>query len=386
MNAPPPHWCVPGGGDSGTGDRAALPAAAACGAGPRHRHPARGSRRPHRGERRSAPRSRRRPRTAASATLASRASTRVARSHRTSTAHKNRNHRNRSIPYERSVDSALPAAWRSRKYADTASTGSPAESANRNGNHRSPVASSRPANGTGNTARSRGGSTSSITAGELAQPSHHSSLAWANPPVSSVNGSASGRPCTRSPRGSSAPGCGPCCAPRKCWSSTGRGSWRDTKRSRVRGGQVLVLDHYLEVLARKPGALPGSMALSQARAAGVFTVAHEAFWTKARAKHGDRDGTRALIEVLLLHRHLPAPTVTAGIQGRPGRRVDQPRTGHRRGPPRRRPTGHRPRRRREHRQSWSTSSVLRGCGTIGGFPATPPPAASLASIPPRRPA
>jgi transposase len=86
------------------------------------------------------------------------------------------------------------------------------------------------------------------------------------------------------------------------------------ERSRVRGGQILVLDHYLEVLARKPGALPGSMALSQARAAGVFTVAHEAFWTKARARHGDGDGTRALIEVLLLHRHLPATAVIDGIR------------------------------------------------------------------------
>jgi hypothetical protein len=86
------------------------------------------------------------------------------------------------------------------------------------------------------------------------------------------------------------------------------------ERSRVRGGQVLVLDHYLEVLARKPGALPGSMALSQARAAGVFTVAHEAFWTKARGRHGDGEGTRALIEVLLLHRHLPAAAVIAGIR------------------------------------------------------------------------
>jgi hypothetical protein len=86
------------------------------------------------------------------------------------------------------------------------------------------------------------------------------------------------------------------------------------QRSRARGGQVLVLDHYLEVLARKPGALPGSMALSQARAAGVFTVAHEAFWTRARHGHGDADATRALIEVLLLHRHLPAHAVTAGIR------------------------------------------------------------------------
>jgi len=47
------------------------------------------------------------------------------------------------------------------------------------------------------------------------------------------------------------------------------------------------------------------MALSQARAAGVFTLAHEPFRTRARALHGDVDGTRALIEVLLLHRHLP---------------------------------------------------------------------------------
>jgi len=86
------------------------------------------------------------------------------------------------------------------------------------------------------------------------------------------------------------------------------------ERSRTRGGQVLVLDHYLEVLTRKPGALPGSMALSQARAAGVFTLAHEAFWTRARALHGDGDATRALIEVLLLHRHLPFAAVIDGIR------------------------------------------------------------------------
>jgi hypothetical protein len=85
-------------------------------------------------------------------------------------------------------------------------------------------------------------------------------------------------------------------------------------RARSRGGQVLDLDHYLEVLSRKPGALPGAMALSQARAAKVFTPAHEAFWTAARAAHGDTGGTRALIEVLLLHRHLPTEAVIAGIR------------------------------------------------------------------------
>jgi hypothetical protein len=40
----------------------------------------------------------------------------------------------------------------------------------------------------------------------------------------------------------------------------------------------LVLDHYLEVLAGKPGALPGSTPLAQARRDGSFTPVHEAFW------------------------------------------------------------------------------------------------------------
>jgi transposase len=79
------------------------------------------------------------------------------------------------------------------------------------------------------------------------------------------------------------------------------------------GAEHLVLDHYLEILARKPGALPGSVPLAQARADGSFTAAHEALWATARRKLGDGAGTRALIEVLLLHRRLPATSVAAGI-------------------------------------------------------------------------
>jgi hypothetical protein len=48
-----------------------------------------------------------------------------------------------------------------------------------------------------------------------------------------------------------------------------------------KGVKVLVLDHYLEVLLRKPGALLGATALAQARAAGVFTGEHDAFWAAA---------------------------------------------------------------------------------------------------------
>jgi transposase len=85
------------------------------------------------------------------------------------------------------------------------------------------------------------------------------------------------------------------------------------ERSTVRGSQTLVLDHYLEILARKPGAMPGALATRQARETGVLTAAHEAFWRRARRKFGDAGGTRALIEVLLLHRGLPFIAVHAAL-------------------------------------------------------------------------
>jgi transposase len=85
------------------------------------------------------------------------------------------------------------------------------------------------------------------------------------------------------------------------------------ERSVSKGGESLVLDHYLEVLHRKPGALPNATALAQARAAGAFTPTHDAFWTACRCRHGDAKGTRALIEVLLAHRHLPADALVAAM-------------------------------------------------------------------------
>ena len=84
-------------------------------------------------------------------------------------------------------------------------------------------------------------------------------------------------------------------------------------RAAGKGVQVLDLDHYLEILLRKPGALPGATALAQARAAGVFAGEHEAFWAAARKAHGDAAGTRALAGVLLLHRYLDRDNVLAGI-------------------------------------------------------------------------
>ncbi|HVB45091.1 MAG TPA: hypothetical protein VNF47_20640 [Streptosporangiaceae bacterium] len=85
------------------------------------------------------------------------------------------------------------------------------------------------------------------------------------------------------------------------------------ERLTVKGAEALVLDHYLEGLTRKPGALAGSTALEQARAAGVFTSAHDALWSAARRALGEPAATRVLIEVLLLHRHMDHDAVVAGI-------------------------------------------------------------------------
>ncbi len=81
-----------------------------------------------------------------------------------------------------------------------------------------------------------------------------------------------------------------------------------------RGEESLVLDHYLEVLVKKPGALAASAPLAMARASGAFSADHDAYWTAARRQLGDKEGTRALISALLLERSLPAAAVRTGMR------------------------------------------------------------------------
>ncbi len=84
-------------------------------------------------------------------------------------------------------------------------------------------------------------------------------------------------------------------------------------RSLHKGSEDLQLDHYLEVLARKPGAFSGATALVAARAGGGFTLTHQRFWDAARRELGDSAGTRALIGVLLLHRTTPVAALEAAM-------------------------------------------------------------------------
>jgi len=84
-------------------------------------------------------------------------------------------------------------------------------------------------------------------------------------------------------------------------------------RAPGKGSETLELDHYLEVLAIKPGALAGASALARARRSGAFSVTHQRFWDRARKELGDQAGTRAMISVLLLHRTMSVSTVSAGM-------------------------------------------------------------------------
>jgi transposase len=86
------------------------------------------------------------------------------------------------------------------------------------------------------------------------------------------------------------------------------------ERAVGKGTERLCLDHYLEVLVKKPGALAGATALEAARTSGSFCPVHERFWTAARRKLGDAEGTRALIEVLLAHRNIERDVLLEGIE------------------------------------------------------------------------
>ena len=66
--------------------------------------------------------------------------------------------------------------------------------------------------------------------------------------------------------------------------------------------QVLELEHYLDVLYRKPGALAGSRPLEQQRRAGLWPESFDQIWRCLIEKHGKQSGTKQMIELLQLIR------------------------------------------------------------------------------------
>jgi hypothetical protein len=66
--------------------------------------------------------------------------------------------------------------------------------------------------------------------------------------------------------------------------------------------QILELEHYLDVLDHKPGALAGSKPLDQCRKTGRWPSSYDRFWEDLIRRHGKQQGTREMIAILKLDR------------------------------------------------------------------------------------
>jgi transposase len=85
------------------------------------------------------------------------------------------------------------------------------------------------------------------------------------------------------------------------------------ERCHSRRQQVLDLDHYLDVLERKPGALAGSKPLEQWRSTGRWPADYDALWRRLNERHGRQDGTRAMVGVILLGREFGHDRLRAAV-------------------------------------------------------------------------
>jgi hypothetical protein len=85
------------------------------------------------------------------------------------------------------------------------------------------------------------------------------------------------------------------------------------ERSYGRHQSVLNLEHYLDVLERKPGALAGSTPLAQWRARGLWPATYDTAWTQLMTRHGKQPGTRQMIEILQLGRTYGATRLQAAV-------------------------------------------------------------------------
>ena len=74
------------------------------------------------------------------------------------------------------------------------------------------------------------------------------------------------------------------------------------QRSYGRFREVMDLEHYLDVLERKPGALAGSKPLEQWRRLGRWPASYDALWQGLMQRCGKQEGTKEMIGLLRLGR------------------------------------------------------------------------------------
>jgi transposase len=87
------------------------------------------------------------------------------------------------------------------------------------------------------------------------------------------------------------------------------------QRLQGRYGTSAKLDHYLELLERKPGGLEHSLPLRQERERGSWPECFDELWAALTVRYGSSEAARQMVDVLLLSReHDPARIVLA-VQG-----------------------------------------------------------------------
>lgn len=74
------------------------------------------------------------------------------------------------------------------------------------------------------------------------------------------------------------------------------------ERCYERHQEILDLEHYLDVLDHKPGALAGSKPLAQWRARGRWPASFDRIWETLMERHGRRTGTKEMIDLVRLGR------------------------------------------------------------------------------------
>jgi transposase len=87
------------------------------------------------------------------------------------------------------------------------------------------------------------------------------------------------------------------------------------ERLQGRFGVAARLDHYLELLARKPGALRSSLALRQERERGAWPSCFDELWEAIGARYGSSEAARQMVDVLLLCREMSPARVELATRG-----------------------------------------------------------------------
>jgi len=77
--------------------------------------------------------------------------------------------------------------------------------------------------------------------------------------------------------------------------------------------KIFDLEHYLDVLDRKPGALRGSTPLAQWRAQGRWPESYDRIWDQLIERRGRQHGTRAMVEVIRMGREFGYAKLTAAV-------------------------------------------------------------------------